>query len=175
MSSADEILYAPVYRAAQDHELISKTKQALDDPQFGFEFRVDANTPITVYDRIAELVENDPTQIAVLQQAVSYDPKQIYRPKNALAIRDVFRRLHNGVTNFYFTAKLNGIGIRNYEFENWFAIDHCVPVVRLQHQNDSNNRFEWWVLSLMSNFDGYSMYYAFGTEPEAQAYYTTFP
>lgn len=174
MSQADDILFAPVTKPFEhDHELIRKTKHVLVDTKKGFDFRVEQAIPIGIYDQLAELVENDPLQIAALKRAVHFDPKQTRRPTNALSIQDVFRRMHNGNHTFYFATKFGGPGVRGYEFENWFSLQNSVPCVRLKHQLDPNNKYEWWVLSLIGNFTGYNKYYAFGTEDEARKYNAT--
>src|ERR1051326_837659 len=164
MSSADEILFEPINKPI-NQTMVDAVKQALENT-ITYQFSVDPRYSVETYDEIARLVEDDPNQIVYVKRMVNPDTGQ--RPATALSIKDVFRRMHAGNFEFYFCARANCGGITRYTFKNWFAIEHRMPTLQLDKQS---SRFEWWVVSLLSNFTGYTHHYAFGTWEDAHQYY----
>lgn len=180
MSAADDILFEPIGNTAKttitsgiDTQMVDAVRIALTGVS-NMEFIVDSNVDITTYDAIADLIENDHQVVKYTRQMVAIQtPPSYVRPIGALTIKEVFRRIHAGQNDFYFSGRLNGVGVTLNKFSNWFAIFGQIPILHLVDHTGGANVFEWWLIALMSNFIGYNEYYAFATEAEAQKYYGT--
>ncbi len=181
MSSADDILFQPITTNTNkskphiDRQMIDAVRVALTGVA-ALEFFVDSSISIDTYDMIADMVEADAFVIAYTTALVIPDPLHNMRPANALTIKDVFRRLHVGENAFWFCGQNNGNGVSINNFNNWFSIENKVPIVGLDGgASGIVNLFEWWVIGLMCNFEGFGGHYAFATEIEARKYYNGTP
>lgn len=172
MSSADEILFEPigivktvpiqVYQPMLD--AVAHALGGLQD----YQFRIEPDVPIEVYNHIADMVENDSDHISYVKTLVA--PAYTHRPANALSIRDVFARIQRGEVKFWYTGKISsGNMTREFKFDNYFSFLYRRPCLRVQ---TANTLFEWWAVSLLSSFAGYGQHYAFGTEAEARKYHS---
>jgi hypothetical protein len=171
--SIDDILFEPINHDKDqshiDQKLIDEVKIALTGISAKDLF-VDRHVSLETYELIADLVENDPQIVKYTNQMVTPVSAMEKRPNGAMTIKEVFRRLHVGENNFYFSARANGLGITKGEFANRFVIDGKIPMLHIDPSN-GGGVFEWWVMGLMTNNVGYNQYYCFANWSDASKYY----
>lgn len=166
--SVDDILFSPIPRVLPVRQDVGYwVEQALTHMTGEMEFAVDPDTPIETYLKIAEAIEQNRSIFRAARQLVSVNDLGL-RPANALTIKDVFKMIHRGQTDFYWAGKntVSSFGVGDYQFANSFTIAAGVPMCRMTTGN-----FELWVLGLLSGFMGFSSHYCFATHDEAQTYW----
>lgn len=173
--SVDDILFQPINQSITatvgiiDQGMIDAVNIALSGTT-AIEFIVDPDIDVATYDTIADFIVTDPQVVKYTTALVNKISVTQPRPAGSLTIKDVFRRIHSGHTEFYFCARANGAGISKYEFTNWFGIDSGVPLLHVD-QGGYGDYFEWWLMGVMPDHVGYNQYYCFGDWSAANKYY----
>lgn len=172
--NADDILFEPIGPSKStiilDQEMIDAVKIALTGTS-AIEFVVDYTTSLETYDKIADLIEDDPQIIKYTNQMVNPISATEKRPVGALTLKELFERMYNGNEEFYFCARGNGQGVQKHKFTNWFGIDSQIPMIHVDSSTGAGGFFEMWIMGLMSKNIGYNQYYCFSTWADASKYY----
>lgn len=174
MTRADDILFEPIGKLKNhlniDNDLINIVKLALNG-NTNLDFFVDKSIHIDTYNQIADLIENNNFVKCYNDKLVKPVSHSNQRPKGALTIKEIFKKIYINDKDIYFCAKSNGVGITKISLSNWLGIDERVPVIHLIDNSGVGDFFEWWVLGIFSTHTGYNQYYTFGNEIDANSYY----
>jgi hypothetical protein len=172
--SADDILYSPINNTQQDaidQALIAQIALCMGDPNSRITFTVSDKVSLPIYERVAEIIDNDPIIQRAAAKFCQPDGLGLLRPNGSITMAELFGMLHRDLTHtlFYWTSKGSASGVEQIVFDNNFSIICGIPSARMA----DGREFEWWVLSLMAKFAGFHGFYIFTDQNAARSYWNS--